>query len=93
MNISHLLFYCQPLKSTSPESMATSEEFVVRIRGLPWSATIDDVQKFFNGCRIKGASDGIHFTYASDGRASGEAYIEFASVEDFNRYVIIVTFP
>ena len=65
--------------------MANSEEFVVRIRGLPWSATIEDVQKFFNGCRVKDGTDGIHFTYASDGRASGEAYIEFATLEDFNR--------
>ncbi|EDV22119.1 uncharacterized protein TRIADDRAFT_29141, partial [Trichoplax adhaerens] len=65
--------------------MANTEEFVVRIRGLPWSATVEDVQKFFTGCRVKEGRQGIHFTYASDGRASGEAYIEFGSLEDFNR--------
>ena len=73
------------MQSANSDNMANSEEFVVRIRGLPWSATIEDVQKFFNGCRVKDGTDGIHFTYASDGRASGEAYIEFATLEDFNR--------
>ena len=41
---------------------------------------------YFLGCVILGgAQEGIHFTFSRDGRPSGECFVEFASVEDFNR--------
>ncbi|XP_028399699.1 heterogeneous nuclear ribonucleoprotein H-like isoform X2 [Dendronephthya gigantea] len=61
-------------------------DLIVRARGLPWSATKDDIQQFFSGCEIEGgAQDGIHFTFSRDGRPSGECFVEFATIEDFNR--------
>ncbi|XP_045104186.1 heterogeneous nuclear ribonucleoprotein H2-like isoform X2 [Portunus trituberculatus] len=68
---------------TKPVKMGEGdEETVVRVRGLPWSATVEDVLKFFDGVNIKGGRDGIHLTLSREGRPSGEAYIEVASEED-----------
>ncbi|ELT99751.1 hypothetical protein CAPTEDRAFT_226859 [Capitella teleta] len=59
------------------------EGFIVRIRGLPWSASHDEVANFLEAdVNIMGGRSGIHLTYTKDGRPSGEAYIELASEED-----------
>ncbi|KAG7159863.1 Heterogeneous nuclear ribonucleoprotein H2-like, partial [Homarus americanus] len=58
------------------------EETVVRVRGLPWSATVEDVVKFFDGVNIKNGRDGVHLTLSREGRPSGEAYVEVSSEED-----------
>ncbi|PVD38868.1 hypothetical protein C0Q70_01493 [Pomacea canaliculata] len=58
------------------------EGFVVRLRGLPWSATPEDVEKFFDGCEINEGVNGVHLTYSREGRPSGEAFVEFVSEDD-----------
>ncbi|KAL9248376.1 hypothetical protein vseg_021704 [Gypsophila vaccaria] len=60
----------EPLKHTG----------IIKMRGMPFSATKEDVTEFFNGFVIK--EDSIHITFNSDGRPTGEAFVEFASVED-----------
>lgn len=59
------------------------EGFVLRIRGLPWSATKEEIENFFKGCNIK--PNGIHMTLSREGRPSGEAYVEMVSEEDFKK--------
>ncbi|PVD38869.1 hypothetical protein C0Q70_01494 [Pomacea canaliculata] len=59
--------------------------FVCRLRGLPWSATPSDIIKFFNKSEIAGGEAGVHLTFSREGRASGEAFVEFASEEDLER--------
>ncbi|CAL4166366.1 unnamed protein product, partial [Meganyctiphanes norvegica] len=59
-----------------------SEDLVVRVRGLPWSATVDEIYEFFDGVDILGGKSGIHLTMTREGRPSGEAYIELESEED-----------
>jgi len=49
----------------------------VRLRGLPFEATKKDIADFFAGIEI--APYGITVTMDQDGRASGEAYVEFIS--------------
>uniref|UniRef100_A0A3P8NJT8 RRM domain-containing protein n=1 Tax=Astatotilapia calliptera TaxID=8154 RepID=A0A3P8NJT8_ASTCA len=58
------------------------EGYVVRIRGLPWSCSVDEVQRFFSECKILNNGSGIHFTYTREGRPSGEAFVEFETEED-----------
>ncbi|KAJ8276283.1 hypothetical protein COCON_G00080350 [Conger conger] len=62
--------------------MADGEGFVVRIRGLPWSCSVDEVQRFFSDCKIANNGTSIHFTYTREGRPSGEAFVEMESDED-----------
>jgi hypothetical protein len=52
----------------------------LRMRGLPFSSTKDDIFKFFDG--YNPVPDSIVLTYRSDGRATGEAYVGFMSPED-----------
>ncbi|XP_051896806.1 heterogeneous nuclear ribonucleoprotein H3-like isoform X2 [Pristis pectinata] len=58
------------------------ENFVVRIRGLPWSCTADEVLRFFSDCKILNGTAGIHFTYLREGRPSGEAFVQLETEED-----------
>jgi heterogeneous nuclear ribonucleoprotein F/H len=55
----------------------------LRMRGLPFSAAKDDIYKFFQG--YNPVQESIVLTYRNDGRATGEAYIGFASPEDSKR--------
>lgn len=59
------------------------EGFVVRIRGLPWSCTQEEVASFFADCNVIDKVDGVYFTYSKEGRPSGEAFIEVKTAEDF----------
>ncbi|XP_068176639.1 heterogeneous nuclear ribonucleoprotein H3 [Antennarius striatus] len=64
--------------------MSLNEEgYVVRIRGLPWSCTQEEVASFFSDCDIVGQVNGVCFTYSKEGRPSGEAFIELKTSEDF----------
>lgn len=58
------------------------EGYIVKLRGLPWSATVADIEKFFRDCKIVEGSDGIHMTTSREGRPSGEAFVEFEDAED-----------
>lgn len=53
---------------------------VLRLRGLPFSAGKDDVMEFFKDFDL--SEDSIHITLNSEGRPTGEAFVEFESAED-----------
>lgn len=61
------------------------EDYVIRIRGLPWSASAEDVVEFFNEVEINGGAEGVHLTLSREGRPSGEAYVELVSQEDLDK--------
>ena len=52
-----------------------SGDCVVRLRGLPWAATSKDVLELLKDCQVMNGEKGIHFTFAPDGRPSGEAFV------------------
>lgn len=58
-------------------SVDQDEGYVVKLRGLPWSATAQDVLEFFKGSKIVNGEYGIHMTTSREGRPSGEAFVEF----------------
>lgn len=52
----------------------------IRMRGLPFNATKQDVFDFFKD--FKPIESSVMVTYRVDGRATGEGYIAFTDVED-----------
>lgn len=62
--------------------MADTERKVIKARGLPWSATADEVLTFFSECSVSGSKEGIHFTTNRDGRPSGECFVEMDTEDD-----------
>uniref|UniRef100_A0A8C6DH04 RRM domain-containing protein n=1 Tax=Moschus moschiferus TaxID=68415 RepID=A0A8C6DH04_MOSMO len=55
------------------------DRFVVKVWGLPWSGSADEVQRFFSDCKIQNGAQGIRFIYNREGRPSGEAFVELES--------------
>ncbi|CAN0065198.1 unnamed protein product, partial [Phaeothamnion confervicola] len=80
----------------SPEELAEAKEKVaaaakaregecrglLRMRGLPWAATPEDVAAFFAGSKLKPQPDGVRFVKDRQGRPSGEAIVTFETVDD-----------
>ncbi|NP_001085008.1 heterogeneous nuclear ribonucleoprotein H1 S homeolog [Xenopus laevis] len=65
--------------------MSTSEcsdGFVVKVRGLPWSCSHDEIENFFSESKIANGLSGVHFIYTREGRPSGEAFVEFETEDD-----------
>merc|ERR1712087_1004835 len=53
---------------------------VVKLRGLPWNVTAEDIQKFLAPVVVP--PGGVHLMNGFNGRPSGLAYIELSSDED-----------
>ncbi|GAB4848386.1 hypothetical protein Ancab_003081 [Ancistrocladus abbreviatus] len=53
---------------------------ILKLRGLPFSVTKSDIIEFFG--EFKPAEDKIHIACRADGKATGEAYVEFSSAEE-----------
>jgi len=56
--------------------------YVIKARGLPWSATPSEVTKFFSDVNILNGENGVHFTFNKEGRPSGECFIEVGTEAD-----------
>jgi len=52
--------------------------YVIRMRGVPYSATVEDIEHFFGNLK----PDAIHIPRDEFGRPSGDAFVEFARQED-----------
>ena len=71
----------ESLQALKDEVQEQDTGWVVRLRGLPFAATSDDVLAFFSGLEVLRGAAGIVFTWGRDGRPLGEAYVEFPSEE------------
>ena len=69
-----------------PDPAAAVHTGVLKLRGLPFSATKDDIISFFDDAVLGGVAplvhDSIHIVTSIDGRPSGVAFVEFGSAED-----------
>eukprot|EP00128_Syssomonas_multiformis_P014980 Colp12_sorted_trinity150504_noHs@3152 len=54
-----------------------AEDAVIRVRGLPWEVTVEDLSQFFSGYQI--ATDGILIVRNRQGRSTGEAFVTFVN--------------
>lgn len=77
-------------KTTYPNFSSTDDGkpcYIVRMRGLPFSASADQVARFFDGIEIAGSKSngGIHIVQNQDGHPIGEAFVEFASEDALNK--------
>uniref|UniRef100_A0A6T8QA73 RRM domain-containing protein n=1 Tax=Chlamydomonas leiostraca TaxID=1034604 RepID=A0A6T8QA73_9CHLO len=55
-------------------------EGILKMKGIPFKATANDVRKFFQAYKIK--PDGISFIMHADGRPTGMAFIEFETPQE-----------
>ncbi|XP_018091214.1 G-rich sequence factor 1 isoform X2 [Xenopus laevis] len=78
-----------PLPEYDPQPLANhlTTMFIVRVRGLPWSCTADDVLNFFGDSNVRNGTEGVHFIFNRDGKPRGDAVIEFESAEDVQKAV------
>ena len=51
--------------------------FVIKLRGLPWGVTIEDIVTFL--APIPVPQGGVHLMNGANGRPSGLAYVELGS--------------
>lgn len=62
--------------------MSKENQVIVRMRGLPFTATAEEVVTFFGQhCPITGGKEGILFVTYPDGRPTGDAFVLFACEE------------
>lgn len=59
---------------------ASGGAIVIKMRGLPYSATETEIANFFSGMRI--SPGGVSIGRDASGRASGEAHVEFTNEAD-----------
>ncbi|KAF5178123.1 Epithelial splicing regulatory protein [Thalictrum thalictroides] len=65
-------------KSVDKDQLEYTE--ILKLRGLPYSATKYDIVEFFDEFEL--TEDNVHIGCRPDGKATGEAYVEFESVDD-----------
>jgi len=58
---------------------------VVRLRGLPWSATPAEILKFLHDVSVCGGESGVHITQTPDGRSTGEAFVVVMSEDQVDK--------
>lgn len=68
--------------------LSREDQIIVRMRGLPFTATHEQVLSFFSPgeglketCPVSGGTDGILFVRYPDGRPTGDAFVLFSCEE------------
>lgn len=69
----------RPQGRAAPTAIPTEHTGVIRMRGLPFNVTIEDILQFFRAYGLQHEAVKIAFRY--DGRPTGEAFVNFDSSE------------
>ncbi|XP_067937467.1 epithelial splicing regulatory protein 1-like isoform X1 [Watersipora subatra] len=68
--------------------LSRGAQCIIRMRGLPYTANAEQVLQFFcggeKGVDVLDGKDGILFVHQVDGRATGDAFVLFATEDDAN---------
>ncbi|XP_049572919.1 heterogeneous nuclear ribonucleoprotein H3 isoform X1 [Syngnathus scovelli] len=67
------------LKRSGPADYDSSSGCMLRLRGLPFGCSKEEIVQFFSGLRI--VPNGITLPVDYQGRSTGEAFVQFASKE------------
>lgn len=60
--------------------------YIIKLRGLPWNVSAQDILEFLKEIEVARGESGVHLiTSPRDGRPNGEAFVECASENDYNR--------
>lgn len=70
--------FCPPPVQNKIRSVPMSDSCVLKLKGLPYSTTEQEIYDFFSGYEIRK----VAFVLESDGRPSGLAFAEFDSTEE-----------
>nr|CDS30038.1 hypothetical protein HmN_000912900 [Hymenolepis microstoma] len=59
----------------------SSSQSLIRMRGLPYTVSAEEIIEFFakTGCQVQFDREGILFVNRKDGRATGDAFVMFAT--------------
>ncbi|XP_051117818.1 uncharacterized protein LOC127242351 isoform X2 [Andrographis paniculata] len=68
-----------PRRKRSPDKDKMEYTEMLKMRGLPYSVTKSEIKRFFEDFDV--AEEKIQIAYRADGKATGEAYVEFSSAE------------
>jgi hypothetical protein len=66
--------------ANQPQSALGEGFSVVKLRGLPWNVSIEDIHTFLSGIAVP--QGGVHLMNGANGRPSGLAYVELSSEDD-----------
>ncbi|RWS31711.1 RNA-binding protein fusilli-like protein, partial [Leptotrombidium deliense] len=90
MEMSHEISEVTKLRLTgnnneAQQFLSRGGQVIVRMRGLPYDCTAQQVIEFFangaNKCDVMHADEGVLFVRKSDGRATGDAFVLFETEE------------
>lgn len=73
--------------SDNESAAAVESSWIVKLRGLPWSVTTQDILDFLDGVEVSGDTNGVHLiTYSrNSSRPNGEAFVVCATEESYNK--------
>ena len=63
------------------EKVETEENTFIHLRGLVWSATVEDIKTFLHDCQVKQ----VVLTKDERGRSTGDAFVHLESEEDVDK--------
>ena len=57
----------------------------VQLKGLPWSATQEQICDFLAGCQVDGGKEGVHIEMNERGKPSGSAFVQLKTDADVEK--------
>lgn len=67
----------------SADGFNYDSKYLIEVKGLPRTATRQDISDFFNNMSILNGLYGIHFLFDIDIQESGRAYVQLENLKDF----------